>query len=210
VGCTNHHETQAEDEAVAMDEFLATVDKLAKAPDPFELTADIDSFSKISRESKQLIEIIDIRDELDIIKSVLTTQKRVLKQLRDVIRSQGKAPTLDNGEAIKTVVKTIDMNSGKAAGDTAFKSTVVVEDAIRIVEDNLLRVDEMDGSATRVHAEVSIHTNMARWRKWVCLLTPMIAQAAPGVQATTSEWMGGPICKEDVRARAEAEYGASS
>jgi hypothetical protein len=105
-----------------MEEFPATVKKLANSPEPLHLTADIDTFSQISRESTQLIEIIDIRDELEIIRSVLTAQKKVLKQLRDVIRSQGRGSTFDDTEKVKTVVKMIDSSSGKAAGDTALQA----------------------------------------------------------------------------------------
>ncbi|KAK0643778.1 hypothetical protein B0T16DRAFT_188724 [Cercophora newfieldiana] len=141
----------AEDEAVAMEKFLSSVDNLAKAKDPFLLTEEIDSFSKISTESKRLVEIIDIRDELDIIKSVLTTQKKVLKQLRDTIRSEGRSSTSENPDGKYSPESKSDVKSNKAYGDTAFRNTVAVEDALWIVDDNLTRVKEMDDSATRVH-----------------------------------------------------------
>ncbi|KAK5654263.1 hypothetical protein OQA88_7438 [Cercophora sp. LCS_1] len=148
----------AEDEAVAMEKFLRSVDNLAKAKDPFLLTEEIDSFSKISTESNRLVEIIDIRDELDIIKSVLTTQKKVLKQLRDAVRSEERASssstssTSENPDAkcSPSEVKS-DVKASKAYGDTAFRNLVAVEDALWIVDDNLTRVKEMDDSATRVH-----------------------------------------------------------
>lgn len=148
---------KAEDEAVAMEKFLCSVDNLATAKDPFLLTEEIDSFSKISTESNRLVEIIDIRDELDIIKSVLTTQKKVLKQLRDSIRSEGRASTSENPDGKYSSEVRSDVKSSKAYGDTASRNLVAVEDALWIVDDNLTRVKEMDDSATRVHDSVSLY-----------------------------------------------------
>ncbi|KAK4445379.1 hypothetical protein QBC34DRAFT_164894 [Podospora aff. communis PSN243] len=133
-----------EDQAVAMDEFLKSMKKLADAPDPFQLAEEIDSFSKVTRQTTQLIEIIDIRDELDIIRSVLSAQKRVLEQLWDIIRAQPRAPT----------ARTADTSTDTTLGGTAFKTMVGVENAINTVGDNLLRVEEMDAMAIRVHVEL--------------------------------------------------------
>jgi len=167
---------------MAMDRFLATVDRLADASDPFLLTADIDSFSKISTESRQLIEIIDIRDELDIVKSVLAAQKKVLKQLREIIRSQGRNLTSGSHGVKNPSSVNVDVDSGRASGDTAFKSVGVVDDAIRIVEDNLNRVEEMDNSATRVHTEVSIiEMGLLRKQDEIEVLTHMPAQTTSRV-----------------------------
>lgn len=140
-----------------MERFLVSVDNLAKAKDPFLLTEEIDSFSKISTESKRLVEIIDIRDELDIIKSVLTTQKKVLKQLRDAVRSEGRTSTSENPDGRYPSEVKSDFKTSKAYGDTAFRNLVAVEDALWIVDDNLTRVKEMDDSATRVHDSVSLY-----------------------------------------------------
>ena len=137
-----------------MEKFLDTVDRLAAAENPFALTSDIDSFSKISKESRQLVEIIDIQDELDIIKSVLTTQKKVLKQLRDILRPDGASTTSGSLGTTETSAAVSLLNTGGSTSSTAFRNSREVEEAIRLVEDNLLRVDEMNNSAKRVHDEV--------------------------------------------------------
>ncbi|KAM7187525.1 hypothetical protein V8F33_011172 [Rhypophila sp. PSN 637] len=193
----------AESEAITMKRLLKTVDKLADAPDPFALTAEIDSFSRISEESKQLVEIIDIQDELGIIKSVLTTQREVLKELRNHIaqttHSHGTV-TPQTTSAAHTAAIAAAMGSpglgispggdgtqfnpmsppagmwnstpsvspfnglatpnsaapgmGEHHGSTVLKSTRVVDDAIRVVEDHILRVKEMNESAKRVQADL--------------------------------------------------------
>ncbi|KAK4677382.1 hypothetical protein QC764_405710 [Podospora pseudoanserina] len=144
--------TIAEDEAVKMKKLLKTVDKLANAKDPFKYTSDIDSFSRISDESRQLVEIIDIQDELGIIKSILTTQLKVLEEfqghLRPRKRSGGTKEHYDeDGDQHDEVHK-------KSHHGTGLKNARVVDEAIRIVEDNLIRVQEMDESAKRVEAEL--------------------------------------------------------
>lgn len=143
---------KAEDQAVAMESFLETVDRLAKAKDPFKLTADIDSFSKVSKETKQLVEIVDIQDELDIIKLVLTAQKRVLEQLRGVVSSPDRShPTEANAREAKPQRPAGEASdSEKTPGNTAFKSARAVDQALRIVKDNIARVEEMTNSAKRI------------------------------------------------------------
>ncbi|KAK4194328.1 hypothetical protein QBC40DRAFT_188426 [Triangularia verruculosa] len=144
--------TIAEDEAVKMKRLLKTVDKLANAKDPFKYTSDIDSFSRISDESRQLVEIIDIQDELGIIKSILTTQLKVLEEFQGHIRprkrSGGSKEHYDEDEDQGTRA---DKRSHHGTG---LKNARVVDEAIRIVEDNLIRVSEMDESAKRVEAEL--------------------------------------------------------
>ncbi|KAK0673165.1 hypothetical protein QBC41DRAFT_352872 [Cercophora samala] len=144
--------TIAEDEAVKMKKLLRTVDKLANAKDPFKYTSDIDSFSRISDESRQLVEIIDIQDELGIIKSILTTQLKVLEEFQGLIRPRkrsGGSKEQDDGDG--------DQHAGankKSHHGTGLKNARVVDEAVRIVEDNLIRVQEMDESAKRVEAEL--------------------------------------------------------
>lgn len=170
--------TIAESEAVTMKRLLKTVDKLANADNPFSLTAEIDSFSRISIESRQLVEIIDIQDELNIIKSVLQTQKEVLKDLQNRIRPQdNKGQPTGGGSGVdnRSVGRETDRDtpastSGKGSQNrdrdggnrerqsavvTVLKSTRVIDESIRIVEDNIHRVKEMNESAKRVQAEVS-------------------------------------------------------
>ncbi|KAM7219083.1 hypothetical protein V8F06_005521 [Rhypophila decipiens] len=145
----------AESEAITMKRLLKTVDKLADAPDPFALTAEIDSFSRISEESKQLVEIIDIQDELGIIKSVLTTQREVLKELRNHIATTTHSHgTVTPQTASAAHTAAIAAAMGKHHGSTVLKSTRVVDDAIRVVEDHILRVKEMNESAKRVQADL--------------------------------------------------------
>ena len=169
--------TIAESEAVTMKRLLKTVDKLANADNPFSLTAEIDSFSRISIESRQLVEIIDIQDELNIIKSVLQTQKEVLKDLQNRIRPQDNKGQATGGSGVdnRSVGQETDRDSpastsGKGSQNrdrdggnrerqsavvTALKSTRVIDESIRIVEDNIHRVKEMNESAKRIQAEVS-------------------------------------------------------
>ena len=169
--------TIAESEAVTMKRLLKTVDKLANADNPFSLTAEIDSFSRISIESRQLVEIIDIQDELNIIKSVLQTQKEVLKDLQNRIRPQDNKGQATGGSGVdnRSVGQETDRDSpastsGKGSQNrdrdggnrerqsavvTVLKSTRVIDESIRIVEDNIHRVKEMNESAKRVQAEVS-------------------------------------------------------
>ncbi|GAB1309927.1 Ankyrin repeat protein [Madurella fahalii] len=147
--------TIAESEAVTMKKLLKTIDKLAYADDPFALTAEIDSFSRISVESAQLVEIIDIRDELNIIKSILTTQEKVLKEFQALIGSDEKA-TSSGDQAISRSKDARSKPDGtwREQPTTVFNSSRFVDEAIRIVEDNLNRVMEMNESAERVEAEL--------------------------------------------------------
>jgi len=148
---------KAEDQAVAMESFLEAVDRLAAAKDPFKLTNDIDSFSKVSNETRQLVEIVDIQDELDIIKSVLTTQKKVLEQLKGVVSSPDRPhPSADNPRESKPPRPAVEASApGKTPGNTAFKSARAVDQALRIVKDNIARVEEMTNSAKRIPDGVS-------------------------------------------------------
>ncbi|KAK0713751.1 hypothetical protein B0T26DRAFT_873806 [Lasiosphaeria miniovina] len=129
----------AESEAVKMKTLLDTVKKLAKAKDPFKLTADIDSFSKISKEMYQLVEIIDIQDELAIINSVLAIQRSVLKDLRDHFCSEDKPKT--------------DPESNRPPSTVAITKGVV-DESIRIVDENIRGAKEMTESARRVHQDL--------------------------------------------------------
>jgi hypothetical protein len=141
-----------------MENFLDTVDRLAKAEDPFSLTAEIDSFSRISVESRQLVEIIDIKDELNIIKSILTTQQTVLEQFQNLVGSHGDAKDSRNPTDVqdaKDAKNEKTTGSAKRHGSTGFNSVKAIDESIRTVKDNLLRVSEMNESAQRVHDEVS-------------------------------------------------------
>ena len=141
---------KAEKQAVAMEAFLDTVDRLQAAPDPFKLTRDIDSFSRISDESRQLVEIVDIQDELEIIKSVLNTQKKVLEQLRGVLGPDRPHSTAANARGANVPTPVDASDSTRSSSSTAFKSSRVADQALRIVKDNIARVEEMSNSARRI------------------------------------------------------------
>lgn len=146
-----------------METFLATVKRLADAPDPFKLTGDIDSFSKVSDETKQLVEIVDIQDELDIIKLVLTAQKKVLEQLRGVVSTPDRQhlTAANSREAKPPRPATKGSDSEKTPGNTAFKTARAVDQALRIVKDNIARVEEMSNSARRIPDGVRWHICLA-------------------------------------------------
>lgn len=147
-----------------MKKLLKTIDKLAYADDPFALTGEIDSFSRISVESAQLVEITDIRDELNIIKSVLATQGKVLNEFQALIGSDKKAAS--SGDQVLPRSKgtrfEADGTRGEQQHTTVLNSSRVVDETIRIVDDNLNRVIEMNESAERVEAEVSPQNHVVR------------------------------------------------
>lgn len=235
-----------------MKRLLKTVDKLAAAPDPFALTAEIDSFSRISVESKQLVEIIDIQDELGIIKSVLTTQREVLKELRNHIAHAahshgastpqttvsaahtaaiaaaamsspglGISPVGGDGQfnpmsppammgnstpvspfnpglPMATPASGVAPSVVEQHGTTVLKSTRVVDDAIRVVEDHILRVKEMNESAKRVQADVCAPSSGAKKGDIELTKLKYPVEATPRVQAAAGKRVGVPVRHEVV------------
>lgn len=198
--------TKAEAQAVAMKDFVETVDRLAQAKDPFKLTADIDSFSKVSDETRLLVEILDIQDELDIIKSVFSKQEKVLEQLRCIV----VGPDPQRSAAANPLEPTLphpavdELDLKKTRRNTAFKSASAVDQALHIVRDNIARVEGMTNSAKRIPDGVRRHIHLP---PFLHSLTVPSAEAVGRVQAATGQWMGGALCEEAFGAGEAAEHG---
>ncbi|KAK0704602.1 hypothetical protein B0H67DRAFT_557373 [Lasiosphaeris hirsuta] len=137
--------TIAEAEAIAMQEFFRVVKKLAEATNPFAHTEHINSFSRVSVESEQLVEINDIQDELRIIFSILAMQMKVLKELRNHIRPQKKTE-----DAVAQIGCSEEDSLGSGHHAALFR---IVDESIQIVDDNIEKVKEMNESAERVESE---------------------------------------------------------
>ncbi|KAK1831011.1 hypothetical protein QBC39DRAFT_284169, partial [Podospora conica] len=110
----------AEDHALAMKSFLEKVTALSKATDPFRFTAEIDSFSYVFEETRLLVKIGDVQDELHTIKSVLITQKTVLDELKDVVKNTG---AFNQAERI--------VNDGIARVDSLINSTMRMPEEVK-------------------------------------------------------------------------------
>jgi len=94
----------------------------------------IDTFSQVTDETNRLVEIMDIQDELKIVESVLMTQKKVLQMLEKQIRMS------------------------KKGSSTALRETgagICVAEALKVVDDQIKSVSEMETSAQRVQEDVS-------------------------------------------------------
>jgi len=108
----------------------------------------VDSFSKITRETNWLREIMDVQDELSIVEQVLATQKSTLESLaEDVPGSNGsKTPSNSRDRGSR--------GSFDNLSQTALLDASCVKQAIRIVEENLKSTREMMSSANRVQGDV--------------------------------------------------------
>jgi hypothetical protein len=140
-----------------MDDLLKIVDALADAADPFSMTKEIGSFSRISIESRKLVEINDIQDELNTIKSILSTQEFVLEEFQKLIQPRDKtaeSDTTTGTQASQPVLERRTTGSSGRNGSTALKSCRAVTESIQTVKNDLLKVGEMSDSAGRVKDEV--------------------------------------------------------
>lgn len=82
-------------------EFSELSEKLAAGD---QMTTDLDRLFNISKETKLLGQIKDIRDELHIISTVLTDQERVAESMENTIQAMKDGTTETSSEYGKTKV----------------------------------------------------------------------------------------------------------
>jgi len=156
----------------------------------------IDGFSQITRETNRLVEIMDIQDELGIVDSVLATQKDVLQKLLQQIHKKGRGD-----RKAKTQKGDGSATAKDAIQTAALRDPARIQEAVRIVEDNIRAVAEMIGSAKRVQDDVG----RAFWGKHTAADESHTAQTTTRLQTTAVERLGGEIFEEVGGAGSEAE-----
>jgi len=109
----------------------------------------IDTFSQITEETTRLVEIMDIQDELGIVDSVLKTQKMVLQNLGQEIQKRASGNEKKAKFQKASLSEQIEDSTHTTLGDSSH-----IQEAIRIVDDNINSVDEMTKSAKRVQDDV--------------------------------------------------------
>ncbi|KAK0730919.1 hypothetical protein B0H67DRAFT_475130 [Lasiosphaeris hirsuta] len=143
----------AEDEAKMYTKYKQTVKFLeALGPAAFSNEKHIDTFSQVTNETKRLVEIMDIQDELSIVDSVLVTQKNVLQMLIQQMHKRSDSDKKSKQKIDATML-------------SALRDSSRIQEAIRVVENNISSVAEMIGSAKRVQEDVTLlPTSPGRWQ----------------------------------------------
>ncbi|KAK3362425.1 hypothetical protein B0T25DRAFT_6339 [Lasiosphaeria hispida] len=132
----------AEDEARMYTKYKQTVKFLeALGPAAFSNEKQIDTFSQVTNETKRLVEIMDVQDELSIVDSVLVTQKNVLQMLIQQMHKRS-----DSDKKSKQKIDAIMLS--------ALRDSSRIQEAIRVVENNISSVAEMISSAKRVQEDL--------------------------------------------------------
>ena len=133
--------------------------------DPADRSKKIEELFRLTEETKLLTEIMDIQDELNIVRSILTQQKDVLDKLVRIIHrpeddgaSAHTASQRSDGSSMgKKSVQFADPEQGPQAGTqlTVLKNKGLVEVCVGVVEDNLRVVREMTTYARNVQSELN-------------------------------------------------------
>jgi hypothetical protein len=152
---------------------------IAKSLDNVHLDTDtrakrIEKLFRLSKETKLLVEIMDIQDELNMVKSVLMQQKDVLKKLlrlypsqedkedesqsRDkekelLLKEQDESQSWDKGKEKEQTGKHVHPEH---PSPTILKDRALAHENISIVDNNIRIVAEMIDYAQKVQDEVRV------------------------------------------------------